>query len=250
MNFVSESHDKTETGLGHILVAEDDVVAQMVVKKIVEEAGYTMDLVADGREAVDALEAGDYDLVLMDCLMPNMSGFEASVEIRSSDSPGIDSKIPIIAMTGLTEEDDQQRCIDSGMFEVISKPFGAEALIPAIRHCMSKTEGTEPAPDQAEPEGNQSWDNDFLENVIDEYLAEVPRVIADLQEAVEESDSEKLRHVAHRFRGATDILNVSGLSARSRVLEQAAKAGNTELAITHATDLIEALQKLLKMLAE
>ena len=82
MNFVSQSSEKPETGLGHILVAEDDVVAQMVVTKIVEQAGYTMDLVADGQEAVNALESGHYDLVLMDCLMPRMSGFEASQIIQ------------------------------------------------------------------------------------------------------------------------------------------------------------------------
>lgn len=250
MNLVSQSSEKPETGLGHILVAEDDVVAQMVVKKIVEQAGYTMDLVGDGQEAVKALESGDYDLVLMDCLMPRMSGFEASQIIRNAKSSAINSKIPIIAMTGLTEEEDQQRCIDAGMFEVVSKPFGPEALIPVIRHCMSKNEGTDPASDQAEVEENQTWDDGFIDNVIDEYLSEVPRVIGDLQQAIDEADADKLRQVAHRFRGATDFLNVSGLSARSRVLEHAARAGETELAITHATDLIEALQKLLSMLTE
>lgn len=247
---MSQTPENPETGLGHILVAEDDVVAQMVVKKIVEQAGYTMDLVADGQEAIEALEAGQYDLVLMDCLMPRMSGFEASVIIRNSESPDINSKIPIIAMTGLTEEEDQQRCIDAGMFEVVSKPFGPEALIPVIRHCMSKNEGTDAASKQAEVEDTQIWDDGFIDSVIDEYLSEVPRVISDLQQAVEEADAEKLRQVAHRFRGATDFLKVSGLSARSKALEQAANAGETELAITHATDLIEALNKLIRMLAE
>jgi len=247
---VSQSSDKPEASLGHILVAEDDVVARMVVKKIIEQAGYTLDLAVDGQEALNALESRHYDLVLMDCLMPGMNGFEASQVIRNADSPSINSKIPIIAMTGLTAEDDQQRCIDSGMFEVISKPFGAEALIPVIRHCMSKYEGADSAIDEAEVEVKQTWDDGFLDKVIDQYLAEVPGVIGELQQAVDEGDSDTLRQVAHRFRGATDILNVSGLSARSQALEQAAKAGESELAITHATDLIEELHKLMQMLAE
>lgn len=226
------------------------MVAQMVVKKIIEQAGYTLDLAANGQEAIKALESRHYDLVLMDCLMPIMNGFEASRMIRSGKSSKINSKIPIIAMTGLTAEDDQQRCIDSGMFEVISKPFGAEALIPVIRHCMSKVEGFDTTVDEPEAEARHTWDDGFLDNVIDQYLAEVPRVIGELQEAVDEGDPDKLRQVAHRFRGATDILNVSGLSARSKALEQAARAGETELAITHATDLIEELNKLLRMLAE
>jgi len=247
---VPQSSDKPETSLGHILVAEDDVVAQMVVKKIIEQAGYTLDLAANGQEAIDALETGDYDLVLMDCLMPGMNGFEASQAIRSGNSPHINSKIPIIAMTGLTAEDDKQRCIEAGMFEVISKPFGSEALIPVIRHCMAKVDGVDTTIDEAQVEVKHSWDDGFLDNVIDQYLAEVPRVIGELQQAVDEGDSDKLRQVAHRFRGATDILNVSGLSARSKALEQAARAGEEELAITHASDLIEELNKLLRMLAE
>ena len=247
---MSHSSDKPEPSLGHILVAEDDVVAQMVVKKIIEQAGYTLDLVADGQEAINALESRHYDLILMDCLMPGMNGFDASQMIRTADSPRINSKIPIIAMTGLTAEDDKLRCIDVGMFEVISKPFGSEALIPVIRHCMAKIEGADIAIEKTELEVEQSWDDGFLDNVIDQYLAEVPRVIGELQQAIGEGDSDKLRQVAHRFRGATDILNVTGLSARSRALEQAAKAGETELAITHATDLIEELNKLMQMLAE
>jgi len=246
---VSQPSDKTEPGLGHILVAEDDVIAQMVVKKIIEQAGYTLDQVADGQEAIEALESRYYDLVLMDCLMPRMNGFEASLAIRNSDSPNINSKIPIIAMTGLTKEEDKQRCIDAGMFEVISKPFGSEALIPVIRHCMAKTEGTDTALEQAEVAENPTLEDGFLESVIDQYLAEVPGVIDDLQQAVDEADSDKLRQVAHRFRGATDFLNVTGLSSRSRVLEQAAETGETQLAITHATELIEELHKLMRMLA-
>ena len=247
---MSQSPDKPESSLGHILVVEDDVVAQMVAKSIIEQAGYTLDLAGDGQEAINALESRHYDLVLMDCLMPRMNGFEASQTIRNGDSPTINSKIPIIAMTGLTAEDDQQRCIDSGMFEVISKPFGSEALIPVIRHCMAKSEGVDTVIDKAEVEVKQSWDDGFIDNVIEKYLAEVPRVIGELQQAIDEGDSDRLGQVAHRFKGATDFLKVSGLSARSKALEAAAKVGETELAITHATDLIEELTKLMRMLAE
>jgi len=249
-NVVLQPSDITQPGLGHILVAEDDVIAQMVVRKIIEQAGYTLDLVSDGQEAINALESSHYDLVLMDCLMPGMNGFEASQVIRSADSSRINSKIPIIAMTGLTAEEDQQRCIDAGMFEVISKPFGAAALIPVIRHCMAKSDGAKTVDEQGEHVDTQTWDDGFIDTIIDQYLAEVPRVIGDLQQAVDEDDSEKLRQVAHRFRGATDFLHVTGLAARSRVLEQAAKSGETQLAITHATELIEELHKLMRMLGE
>lgn len=247
---MTRSSEKTKPTLGHILVAEDDVIAQMVVTKMVERAGYTMDLAVDGLEVISAMESKHYDLILMDCLMPRMSGFEATRVIRNGGSPAINSRIPIIAMTGLTEEDDLDRCLDSGMYEVISKPFNSAALIPVLRHCMAKIEGLEPVLNQHEDAQPEPWDDGFLDGVIDEFLTEVPRVISELQAAVDQADSQKLRNIAHRFRGATDILHVSGLSARSRVLEHAAMAGATELAVTHATELIEELQKLMRVLAE
>ena len=247
---MSQSPDKPEPGLGHVLVAEDDVISQTVAKRIIEQAGYTLDLVEDGQEALNALKSKHYDLVLMDCLMPRMNGFEASEKIRNSDSPDINSRIPIIAMTGLTKEEDQQRCIDAGMFEVVSKPFGAEDLLPVIRHCMAKSEPADNAIDKSAEQEQQPLDDHFIDSVIDRYLSDVPRVIDELQQAVDEADSQKLRLVAHRFRGATDFLQVTGLSARSRVLEEAAEAGETELAITHATELTQELQKLMRMMSE
>jgi CheY-like chemotaxis protein len=247
---VSQPSDKPEPGSAHVLVAEDDIIAQLVAKKIIEQAGYTVDVVEDGQKAIDALKSAHYDLVLMDCLMPEMNGFEASQTIRNTDDPDIDSSIPIIAMTGLTKEEDQQRCIDAGMFEVISKPFSSEDLLPVIRHCIARAEQTDNAIDQADETEKQTWDDSFIDDVIERYLSEVPRVIEELQQAVDEADARKLRQVSHRFRGATDFLQVTGLSARSRVLEEAAEAGETELAITHATELIGALQKLMHMLSE
>lgn len=247
---MTRSSEKTKRSLGHILVAEDDVIAQMVVTKMVEQAGYTMDLAVDGLEVVSAMESKHYDLILMDCLMPRMSGFDATRVIRNSDSPAINSGIPIIAMTGLTAEDDLDRCLESGMYEVISKPFSLADLVPVLRHCMAKNESAGLALKQPEGEQQETWDDGFLDNVIDKFLTEVPRVISELQEAVNQADAEKLRNIAHRFRGATDILHVSGLSARSRALENAASAGATELAVTHATELIEEMQKLLLVLAE
>ena len=234
----------------HILVAEDDVVVQMVVRKILEDAGYTMDLAVDGQEAVTALETRNYDLVLMDCFMPRMNGFEATKAIRDSNSPGINPDIPVIAMTGLTEDVDQRRCLDAGMQSVLSKPCNAQTLIMEIEQYLGGPDDTVSTPDQAKKLKQQIWDDDFLESVIDKFLEEVPRVIKDLQQAIDQGDVSKLGNIAHRFRGSSDILNASELSARSRVLEQAVKDGEIELAVTHATELILELQNLTSILAE
>ena len=240
-----EAHDH-----GHILVAEDDVVVQMVVRKILEGADYTMDLAVDGQEAVTALELKHYDLVLMDCFMPRMNGFEATEAIRNTSSPSINPEIPIIAMTGLTEEVDQQRCLDAGMQRVISKPFNAQTLITEIEQCLAGPEGADSSLEEPEKRKPQIWDDDFRDSMIDKFLEEVPVVINDLQQAADQGDAVQLGSIAHRFRGSSDILSASGLSARSRILEQAVKAGETELAVTHATELIEELHKLTSILAE
>lgn len=250
MNSVKQTPDRAKPALGHILVAEDDIVSQMVVKKMLKEAGYTMDLVVDGREAINALESKHYDLILMDCLMPRMNGFEATRTIRSSDSPRINPDIPVIAMTGLTGEDDQQRCLDAGMQRVISKPFNLRTLIPVIRKCLAGYGSTEPALDHDEVVTEAIHDDGFLDGVIDEFLQQVPTVIGDLQQAVDQGDTVKLRNIAHRFRGATDILDASGLSARAKVLEQAAKNGDTQLAASYAVELIEELNKLSSLLTK
>ena len=251
MNLVTQKSDKSGAqDQRHILVAEDDVVVQMVVRKMLEDAGYTMDLVVDGQEAITALESRHYDLVLMDCFMPRMNGFEAAEVISDSDYSGVNPDIPIIAMTGLTEEVDQHRCLDAGMHRVISKPFDAQTLIAEIEECLVGFGGMDSAPVQPKNLKPKIWDDEFLDSVIDKFLEEVPGVIADLQQAVDKGDVSKLGNIAHRFRGSSDILNASGLSARSRVLEQAVKAGEMELAVTHATELILELQKLTSILAE
>jgi len=247
---LTQPSENTGPALGHILLAEDDVVAQTVVRRIVEQLGYTLDVVGDGQEAISALESKHYDLVLMDCMMPRMNGFEATRIIRNAGSPRINSQIPIIAMTGLTAEDDQQRCLDSGMYEVISKPFSVTDLMPVLRHCMAKTEDAGPAADSRGEPDEQPWDDTLLDGAIDEFLTQAPGFINELQQAVNKGDPEKLRNIASRFRESTDILKVSGLSARSKALEHAATAGQTQLAVTHATELVEEMQKLMRVLGE
>ena len=242
--------DNTEQAFGHILVAEDDLVVQMIVKRMLEQAGFTLDLVADGQEAIKALEKRHYDLVLMDCLMPRMDGFESTRAIRSADSGRFNPGIPIIAMTGLTGDDDKSRCFQAGVDSIVGKPVDPQTLITLIRQCLDRTENTQPVSQLNETGPQDFWEDDFFESVINEFLADLPRVISDLEQAISQRDMVKLRNVSHRFRGATDILKTSRLSALSKSLEKAAHDRQTQLAIQLALELIEELQKLSLMLTE
>jgi signal transduction histidine kinase/CheY-like chemotaxis protein len=120
----------------HILVAEDNVVNQMVLKGILERAGCSIKAVFNGREAVEALQREHYDLVLMDGHMPEMDGIEATRQIRCQ---GFDKEIlPIIGITARVMMNDREDFLASGMNSYLTKPIQAEALKAEILRCLQK----------------------------------------------------------------------------------------------------------------
>ena len=134
-----------------ILLAEDNLVNQKLVIRLLEKREHTVLLVTNGREAVDAVAAYDFDLVLMDVQMPKMDGFEATAAVRECERSTC-GHLPIIAMTAHAMKGDDERCLQAGMDAYVSKPIGVRDLLQAIASVMTAgTEATSANEDAARP---------------------------------------------------------------------------------------------------
>ena len=122
-----------------ILLVEDNAVNQKIAINFLEKKlGYYTDVADNGKEALEPLMNNDYDLVLMDCQMPHMDGFETTRLIRDISSPVRNHKIPIVAMTANAMEGDREKCIDAGMNDYISKPVTLDSLAKVIERNFAK----------------------------------------------------------------------------------------------------------------
>jgi signal transduction histidine kinase len=127
-----------------ILIAEDNEINQIVTTEVLSKVGFTCDVVANGKEALDALQAKSYDLILMDCQMPEMDGFEATRQYRVKEqavgSQGT-QRLPIIALTANALAGDRERCLDAGMSDYLTKPIDPIKLIDLIYKYLNEAKG-------------------------------------------------------------------------------------------------------------
>jgi PAS domain S-box-containing protein len=134
-----------------VLVAEDSPVNQIVAVRALERCGCRVEMVSDGRQALEALSTQRYDAVLMDCQMPDMDGYEATTELRRRENG--DHHTPVIAMTAHAMDGDREKCLDAGMNDYISKPMRREQLIDTLQRWIPPQTDTTVADD---PRPNRS----------------------------------------------------------------------------------------------
>ncbi len=124
--------------IGRILVAEDNETNQKIVTRLLEKAGHKVEVVSNGRLAVERASGGAYDIVLMDVQMPDMDGLRAAAKIRTL--PGAAAQVPILAMTANAMTGDRERCLDAGMNGYLSKPFNPEEMLAMVEAYLEKAQ--------------------------------------------------------------------------------------------------------------
>jgi PAS domain S-box-containing protein len=235
-----------------ILLAEDNPTNQQVAQGILRKLGLLADAVADGEEALAALERERYDLVLMDVQMPGLDGLEATKMIRRGHG-AIDRSLPIIAMTAHAMAGDRETCLGAGMSDYVSKPVQLDALVAALDRWLPAANDADgpaasdaaagaaqsPAPFATEPVlragDDGAWDrlallerllgdHALLRTVVAGFLADMPQRIGALEEAVAGGHRQLATRHAHTIKGAAANVGGSDLRAAAARVEDAGKS--------------------------
>ena len=216
-----------------ILVAEDNPVNQKVVLMQLEKAGYKADMAADGLEAMAAVKRFPYDIVLMDCQMPEMDGYQAAAEIRKLE--GGTRHTPVVAMTADALEGAREKCLAAGMDDYISKPVRFEALVKMIRK-WDRVLDEEYLASLLETAGEDS--GVFFGQLVEVYLRDGAERLAAIRRAITGADAPGLAAAAHALKGASANLGVRRMETLCRRLEVLGRSGSVEGAL----ELLDAME--------
>jgi two-component system sensor histidine kinase/response regulator len=239
-----------------ILLAEDNEINQILAAEILKVAGYRCEVVCNGQEAVAALLKKPFDLVLMDCQMPEMDGLEATRQIRRKEGEAVvlskrGGRIPIIALTANAISGERERCLEAGMDEYLSKPIIPEVMIRTIESALSSQAAAgpsapagpvDPAPPSASPaDGPPPFDldellqrcmgnRDFMAKMLDKFAPAVGDGLERLEESVSQGDLDTAVKVAHMLKGMGANLSAQGVRQAAMELEYACRAGRRDAA--------------------
>ena len=248
---------ETISAHGRVLVAEDNATNQLVAVSILKKLGQRVDVAANGKEAIAALRGIPYDLVLMDCQMPEMDGFEATRRIRSGEAGKAHRSTPIIAMTARAMQGDREKCLDAGMDDYLSKPIDFGALSAALDRWLSvSTEVVEedrdgpPSAttklifDKAALSDRLMGDQDLVREVLSVFLDDAPRRIAELRRRISEGNAAGAGEQAHATKGAAANVGGEALRKTAFEMEKAGKGKDMETLVAMMPELERAFTQL------
>lgn len=235
---------------GRVLVVEDNEINQMYIVTLLKKQGCECTTVDNGREAVEVLRKTSFDLVLMDCQMPEMDGFEATRAIREMESAGTDEqRIPIVALTANAIKGDRERCLDAGMDDYLSKPVRIEEVSSVLARYLQSVgpqvpdnspveavdrQGVTPmltidAPEEPLPIDPYALlercigNLDFAGSLLDELNSNGSRQVEEIRQFSTQGKVTETANAAHALKGATGILCARNLSRLASDIEQASR---------------------------
>ena len=248
----ADAHQKTSKL--KILIAEDNPINQKVVLHQLRSFGYDADVVGNGKEALNLLERIDYDIILMDCQMPEMDGYDATRAIRQLDSEK--SKIAIMAMTANALKEDRDRCIACGMDDYLSKPIRKEDLAQKLAewekkifaqnaialsvlstpiitdHVNAQAISADQNPNNSESLPLIDWsylesiaegDEEFKTELMQTYYESTSKSLEQLKQAIAENNYHMITRIAHSIKGASSNLGMISIAAIADDLQQVGK---------------------------
>ncbi|NTV43867.1 MAG: response regulator, partial [Syntrophobacteraceae bacterium] len=255
----------TDVASETILLAEDNEINREVATEFIAELGYRCKWARTGREAVEAIRAGKVDLVLMDCQMPEMDGYEAARIIRrweteNADKPG-GQRIPIVALTAHAAKSDRDRCLEAGMDDYLTKPLDPEELAKTLqkwlkgtgRSCRQETE----LADRGKA-GDEQWviidypsllercmgKRDLAERLVQMFLKNTQDNLQELESAVQKNDAASTAEIAHSIKGAAGSVSAMTMWEVSAQLEAMGREKN----LVEAPALVGQLREHLQLL--
>jgi CheY-like chemotaxis protein len=215
-----------------ILLAEDNAVNQRVALRFIEKWGHDVVIVANGKEALDAVKERPFDLVLMDVQMPEMGGFEATRAIRAREKH-TGGHLPIVAMTAHAMKGDRERCLEAGMDAYVSKPVQAEELAQVIGEVVADSakraflpDGANAAIDMPALMARLRGDTALLKELAELFLAEQVKIQASIDDAVAKRDAAALQYAAHALKGAVGNFMAKDAFQAAQQLEELGRSGD------------------------
>jgi len=204
-------------------------VNQQVATAMLLKRGHQVDVVSNGREAVDAVAAEGYDVILMDIQMPEMDGFEATEKIRALPQG---RTLPIIALTAHALSGERERCLERGMSGYLAKPFKAHDLFAAV-----EGRGAQPADTAAAPipavdlvafrrTMEEAGAAEAVDGILETFVATLPQRLEALVTAAAGTEADPLQRAAHAFRSAAGTIGAGSLAALLEDVERAARDGD------------------------
>jgi two-component system sensor histidine kinase/response regulator len=214
-----------------VLLAEDNAINRELVVRLLSKRGHIVLVAANGKQAVAALEAQSFDVVLMDVQMPEMDGFEATAAIRQKEKAN-GAHVPVIALTAHAMKGDRERCLAGGMDGYVSKPVQAEELIKAVEGL----DGNSPAAGKTSDLTNEVVDREvalarvdgdegLLADLAKLFCEESPKLLSAVQDAVAKRDTAALKRAAHSLKGSISTFAAQDATEAALRLEDLARVG-------------------------